>query len=431
MIKICPKHSIQETLVFDEIGRDKSLSHRAIIFALLADTPTYIHHCLDAQDTLATLHIAHQLGAEMQRQGHTLIITPPTSKCLASDVNLQCHNSGTTMRLYMGLLSGFDGNRFYFDGDSSLQKRPMQRIRDFLEPMGAVFADGSTPLYPPFCLQGSKLSALHHISPISSAQSKSAFILAALQAQGTSFYSEPYKSRDHSERLLLAMGAQIKITQNTGYQLTIHPLRHKLRSLDFEIPNDPSSVFFFIVACLISPKSHCIFTNVLLNPTRIYALSILKQMGANITWHTTSSQIEEIGTIEVRSSTLSATTLNSQIAWCIDEIPALCIAFACANGESIIRNAGELRIKESDRLASIAHNLQALGIQVEEYDDGLKITGGEFQQNAKLQSFGDHRIAMAFSLVGIKTQVWIENTECVNISLPNFYQILEHFVELQ
>lgn len=403
------------------IAPDKSLSHRSVIFSFLTQGKSQIKNFLSSQDTFATKKIAQALGASIQESRGELLISPPCK--IPQKANLQCLNSGTSMRLYAGLLSAKEGI-FCFDGDMSLRKRPMERIRNPLEKMGAEFSSS----FAPFSLKGySSLKGIAFQSPIASAQVKSAFILSALQAQNPSLYFESTLSRDHSERFLSFLGAEI-LLKNEGISIT--PLDSPLPCYEIEIPNDPSSMIFFVIACLISPQMQLKISKVLLNPTRIYALEVLKQMGAKISYAVKQSGIEEVGEIEVCSSELKGVEVSSNIAWLIDEIPALSIAFACAKGRSKITNAKELRVKESDRISSVISNLAQLGIEAIEFEDGFEVFGGEFQKG-KIQSYGDHRIAMSFALVGMRAEVEIDEVECINVSFPKFFEYFRNFAQIK
>lgn len=415
-----PKADTPNSLEFELIAPDKSLSHRGIIFSFLTQGTSELEGFLDSQDTRATLMIAQKLGADIQIKKQKLYITPPKKIC--PNQKLNCLNSGTTMRLFSGLLSAQDGE-FFFDGDTSLRKRPMQRIKTPLELMGASLSSS----YAPFILRGNSLNGIHYHSPIASAQVKSAFILASLQAMGKSTYSEDEPSRDHTERFLSNLGADLKF-QNC--KIHIAPLQNLLPSYKLKIPNDPSSIMFLIVACLISKNTEIKINQVLLNPTRIHALEILKKMGANINYEVLEENLEKIGCVYVKSSPLKGIEVSSSIASFIDEIPALSIAFACAEGKSQIKNAQELRFKESDRISSIVWNLRQLGIEAQEFKDGFEVLGGDFTEGA-IQSFGDHRIAMSFALAGIRTKVEIQDTQCIEISFPNFFNVLKSFVNFK
>ena len=418
---LSPKANPPKSLEWGEISSDKSLSHRGVIFSFLAQGECEIEHFLRSQDTLATLQIAKNLGARVIEDSQKISITPP--KQIAPKAQIPCQNSGTAMRLYAGLLSGV-GGRYSFSGDESLSSRPMQRIKTPLELMGAKM---SSP-YAPFELVGSEnLRGIKYTSPISSAQVKSAFILASLLAQSPSELAEPFLSRDHSERFLSFLNAPIEIGKES---IKISPLSHPLQRFSIQIPNDPSSLIFFIIACLIADNQEMSFGNVLLNPTRIEAFEVLKRMGARLEYKITQERFEPIGEVRVSSSKLRGVEVSERISWLIDELPALSIAFACASGESRVRGAKELRSKECDRIKAVVENLKTLGIQAYELDDGFGVVGGEFV-GGRVPSFGDHRIAMSFSLVGVKKRVEIVGSECVDISFPRFYEFLAKIVEVE
>lgn len=420
MIALFPKSNPPSCLVFEKIAFDKSLSHRSVIFSFLCEGVCEVENFLSSKDTLATLEIAQKLGAKVSFVGEGgLLIEAP--KKLNSHLILDCKNSGTSMRLYAGLLAG-RGGEYELIGDESLSRRPMKRIVTPLCMLGGKVSGE----YPPLrILPSENLMGCKYHSPIASAQVKGAFTLLALQASGESEFVEPSLSRDHSERFLQDLGAPI---QKEGYSLRIGPLSYKLPKYKIKIPNDPSSVIFFVVAVLISKNISATFKNVMLNPTRIYAFEVLKQMGGKLSYEVKSSGIEEVGELSVSSSELRGVEVSENIAWLVDEIPALSIAMACAKGGSKIVNAEELRYKESDRIACIAKNLMRLGIEVEELQDGLVIQGGEFVSN-EVESFGDHRIAMSFALVGVRVPVRLKGEECVDISFPHFFELLNYFVD--
>lgn len=420
-MRIAPKSSLKLSKSYKHIAQDKSLSHRSVIFSFLTQGECEIEEFLRAEDTLSTLEIAKTLGARVLESEGKILICSPLS--IPKKATLQCNNAGTAMRLYAGLLSSKEGGEYLFLGDESLSKRPMDRIKTPLEKMGATFSSCTAP----FVLKGSKLQGGCYISPIASAQVKGAFILASLFAQGKSTYIEPELSRDHTERFLSSLGAQI---QREKEEINITPLASPLLPYKICIPNDPSSVIFFVIACLIGKNTYAEFENVLLNPTRIEAFEVLKQMGAKINYQITSEKIEPIGVLSVASSSLRATKIEKNIAWLIDEIPALSIAFACAQGESEVRGASELRVKESNRIKAIVENLNSLGIEAYELEDGLRVRGGEFR-SAEVRSYGDHRIAMSFALAGIRVPIELKEVECVKISFPHFFEILSEYAEVE
>ncbi|MDD4855323.1 MAG: 3-phosphoshikimate 1-carboxyvinyltransferase, partial [Sulfuricurvum sp.] len=272
----------------------------------------------------------------------------------------------------------------------------------------------------PLSIRGASLQAFEYESKIASAQVKSAMILAALHSDGVCTFSESELSRDHTERMLLGMGAHIEVN---GLETKVWPLEKPLNPLNIRVPADPSSAFFFAVAAAITPDSTVIIEGVTLNPTRIEAFKVLERMGANVTYTLTSEKYEPIGDITVKYAPLKAVIVEENISWLIDELPALSIAMACAQGKSIIKNAEELRVKESDRIKTVVDNLNLCGIETEEYPDGYAVIGGELKR-AYIKSYGDHRIAMSFLIAGLRCGMMVEDVECINTSFPNFFELL-------
>lgn len=408
-------------ITIDSIASDKSISHRCAMFSLLSDQPSHIENFLLGEDTLDSLNIAQKLGATVKRNGSSVEIIPPTNLEEPDDV-LDCGNAGTGMRLYAGLLAGIEGS-FVLTGDKYLRKRPMKRVADPLRAVGAKIDGRENGNLAPLHIRGGALQPFKYHSPIDSAQVKSALILAALQAKEASFYKEDLLSRDHTERMLNGMGADIS-TQDDGW-IKIEPLHgKKLKPLNITVPTDPSSAFFFAVAAAITPNSKVTLKNVTLNPTRIGAYEILKQMGAKVQFNQTQNIYEPLGDIVVEHAALHAVTVEENIAWLIDELPALSIAFACAEGTSVVKNAKELRVKESDRIDTVVKGLQSCGINYTEYEDGYTVTGGTLKKGT-INSHGDHRIAMSFAIGGLLSGMEIEDAQCIETSFPNFIQILE------
>jgi len=409
-----------------DIAPDKSISHRAAMFALLSDRPSHVHNFLLGEDTLNTLHIVEQLGATVERNAGEVTITPPEHFQEPDDV-LDCGNAGTGMRLFCGLLSGIEGS-FVLTGDRYLRGRPMNRVVKPLRSIGARIDGREAGNLAPLHIRGGAMEAFAYDSPIDSAQVKSALILAALRGSGVSRYHESLLSRDHTERMLRGMGADVRTAADGWIEVT--PLKAPLDPLDITVPADPSSGFFFAVAAAIVPGSEVTIQNVSLNPTRIEAYRILSKMGAKIEYKVTEDRYEPIGDIHIAyNGTLRATDVSENIAWLIDELPALAIAMAVAEGRSIVRNAAELRVKESDRIASVLHGLEKSGIVTEEFDDGYAITGGQLKP-ATVESFGDHRIAMSFSIAGLVCGMAVEDTACVDTSFPNFYALLRQITKV-
>ncbi len=385
------------------------------------------------EDCLSSLEIAQNLGAKVENTAkNSFKITPPTAIKEPNKI-LNCNNSGTSMRLYSGLLSSQKG-LFVLSGDNSLNSRPMKRIIEPLKAFEARILGREDNHFAPLVIVGSPLKACHYESPIASAQVKSAFILSALQAQGVSVYKESELSRNHTEIMLKSLGAKI---HNQDGVLMISPLEKPLEAFDFTIANDPSSAFFFALACAITPKSRLLLKNVLLNPTRIEAFEALKKMGASIEYAIQSKDLEMIGDIYIEHAPLKAITIDQNTASLIDEIPALSIAMLFAKGKSMVKNAKDLRAKESDRIKAVISNFKALGIECEEFEDGFYIEGLEDISPLKqhlsqkkpplIKSFNDHRIAMSFAILTLALPLEIDNLECANISFPQFKHLLNLF----
>ncbi len=412
------------SLRIDDIAPDKSISHRSAMFSMLADGVSVVENFLRAEDTLNTLQIIRHLGAKVEDDGKVLRISSEGIK--ESFEVLDCGNSGTGMRLFCGLLSSAQGH-FVLTGDKYLRSRPMKRVTQPLRSIGAKIDGRNDGDLAPLCIRGGELKAFSYESQIASAQVKSALILAALHADGECRYKENELSRDHTERMLKGMGAQIETDENLV--TTIQPLQGPLKPLHIRVPADPSSAFFFAVAASIVEGSDVVLEGVTLNPTRIEAFYALKRMGADITFELKEDKYEPIGDIHVRFASLEAIEVSERISWLIDELPALAVAMACAKGRSVVKNAKELRVKESDRIATVVSGLRACGIEVEEFEDGYAIQGGELQKG-KIASHGDHRIAMSFLIAGLKCGMEVEDVECIDTSFPNFFTLLEQIAQV-
>jgi 3-phosphoshikimate 1-carboxyvinyltransferase len=406
-------------VVIDNIASDKSISHRCAMFSLLSDQTSVIKNFLTAEDTLNTLSIVEQLGASVQRDGALVKITP--TKQLKEPKNvLDCGNSGTAMRLFCGLLSSIEG-AFVLVGDKYLHERPMKRVAEPLRSIGAKIDGREDGNKAPLFIRGATLQAFNYVSPVDSAQVKSAMILAALRAKDICTYKENELTRDHTERMLKGMGANIA-TNKEGF-IEIHPLKQALKPLEITVPTDPSSAFFFAVAAAITPNSSVTIKNVTLNPTRIEAYRVLQRMGVDVQLIEKQNVYEPIGDIIVTHQELHGVSVEKNISWLIDELPALSIAMALAKGTSRVRNAKELRVKESDRISSVLSNLKRCGVLFDEFEDGYDIQGGTLQKS-NIDSFGDHRIAMSFAIAGLHCGMQIEDTQCILTSFPNFSEIL-------
>ena len=424
ILKVSPKESFNVELA--DIASDKSISHRCAIFSLFSDKCSSIKNYLRAEDTLSTLHIVSMLGAKIEDSGDVIKITPPESIKEPLGI-LDCGNAGTAIRLLLGFLCTCKGF-FVLSGDKYLNSRPMKRVVEPLRDIGALIDGRCNGEFAPLCVRGNdRLEPFVYESKIASAQVKTAMILAALRAKNSSIYKEPILSRNHSEKMLSAMGADIKVQDG---KILINPLKRKLKPLEIEVPNDPSSGFFFAVAAAITKDSKVRLKNILLNKTRIEAYKILEKMGADIEFIKTNSKYEDIGDIIIKYAPLKGVEICDNIAWLIDELPALSIAFAVARGKSIVKNAKELRVKESDRIATVVANLKKCGIKATEFEDGYEVEGGVLK-SASINSYGDHRIAMSFAIAGLLKPMYIEDTQCINTSFPNFFELLSKITNVE
>lgn len=412
------------TLKCDQIAPDKSISHRCAMFSLLAKGESVIENFLRAEDTLNTLQIVKDLGATVIDDGRVIRIS---SEGIREPFDiLDCGNSGTGMRLFCGLLASAKGH-FVLTGDEYLKRRPMKRVTQPLRDIGAFLDGREEGNLAPLSIRGGSLKAFDYQSKIASAQVKSAMILAALSADGECRYSEPELSRDHTERMLKGMGAELEVE---GLTTKITPLKGLLEPLHIRVPADPSSAFFFAVAAAITPGSEVLIEGVTFNPTRIEAFKALERMGTQISYELKEEKYEPTGNIRVTYAPLKAITVEENISWLIDELPALSIAFACAEGVSRVKNAEELRVKESDRISSVVTNLNHCDITTEEFEDGYSVRGGVLQP-ALINSYGDHRIAMSFAIAGLKCGMKIEDVECIQTSFPNFFDILSQITRVE
>ncbi len=408
-------------IVIDNIASDKSISHRCAMFSLLSNETSHIKNFLTAEDTLNTLSIVEQLGANITRNGSDVTITPKGELKEPENV-LDCGNSGTAMRLFCGFLASIDGS-FVLVGDKYLHARPMKRVADPLRSIGAKIDGREDGNKAPLFIRGVKeLKPFVYNSPVDSAQVKSAMILAALRANGISKYKENELTRDHTERMLKGMGATLE-NDEEGY-IHIHPLKGALKPLNITVPTDPSSAFFFALAAAITPKAKITIKNVTLNPTRVGAYEVLKRMGVKVEFIEKENIYEPIGDIIVENDQLNGVEVSENISWLIDELPALSIAMSLAKGKSKVSNASELRVKESDRIASVVNNLKLCGVEFTEFEDGYEIIGGTMKK-ANINSHGDHRIAMSFAIAGLNCGMDIEDVDCILTSFPNFKEILD------
>ena len=416
-----PSESLKGSI---KVPGDKSISHRSIMLGSIANGVTNVSGFLEGEDTLATLNAFKDMGVKIEREGSNVVINGVGMNGLRPSLKpLNLGNSGTSIRLMTGLLSAqsFDS---MLCGDESLSKRPMARIIDPLREMGAIIK--SSDSMPPLSISGNqKLSALKYTLPVASAQIKSCLLLAGLYADGETCITENETTRDHTERMLKGFGYQVtsssgKVSLTGGGQL---------QACDIEVPSDISSAAFFIVAASIAKNADITLEAVNINPTRTGVIEILKLMGANIELNNQREEAGElVSDIRVCSSSLKGITIPKELVpLAIDEFPAIFIAASCAHGETLLTDARELRVKESDRIQVMADGLLSLGIENEVLEDGIRIKGGEFQkQTSIIKSHHDHRISMAFAIASARSnfELDIEGVDNVKTSFPNFVELV-------
>ena len=406
-----------------KVPGDKSISHRSIMLGSIANGVTNVSGFLEGEDTLATLNAFKDMGVKIEREGSNVTINGVGMNGLKPSLNpLNLGNSGTSIRLMSGLLSAqsFDS---MLCGDESLSKRPMARIIDPLSKMGAIIKSSNS--MPPLSISGNqKLSASKYTLPVASAQIKSCLLLAGLYADGETCITENATTRDHTERMLKGFGYQV--TSSSG-QVSLTG-GGQLQACDIEVPSDISSAAFFIVAASIANNADITLEAVNINPTRTGVIEILKLMGANIELNNQREEAGElVADIRVFSSSLKGITIPEELVpLAIDEFPAIFIAASCANGETLLTGARELRVKESDRIQVMSDGLSSLGIKTEVLEDGIRIEGGEFQkQTSIIKSHHDHRISMAFAIASVRSnyELDIEGVDNVKTSFPNFVEL--------
>jgi len=406
---------------------DKSISHRAIMFASIAKGVSRIKNFLWAKDPLSSLNAMRLLGVEIKVTDSEIIVYGKGLHSLSEPENvIDCGNSGTTIRLLTGILAG-QSFLSILTGDDSLRQRPMKRIIEPLRLMGADIRGRAEDRFPPVVIKGGNLKGINYKMPVASAQVKSAILLAGVYAEVETSVTEPHKSRDHTERMLKTMGVDLSVKENT---VKIIPPADKLSSFDIAIPNDFSSAAFFIGGACIVPDSEILIKNVCLNETRTGFLEVLKTMGATIEILNIREQAgEPVGDILVKTATeLKATTVKGEIIpRLIDEFPILCVVATQAEGTTLIKDAKDLRAKESDRIKAMTTELRKMGVPVKEFEDGVEIKGPCELKSAEVYSYNDHRIAMALSIAGLiaEGETVIKDSDCVDISFPHFYNLLE------
>ncbi len=404
---------------------DKSISHRALMLAALTNGECIVYNLAQGQDVETTRQCLAVCGIDSTREGNSIRIIGGTLINPAND--LDCGNSGTTARLLLGLLAG-QGITARFTGDDSLSKRPMGRVITPLTQMGAKIESERGHL--PLALHSRKLAGISYRPPVASAQVKSAILLAGLGAIGTTTVSENLPTRDHTEKMLMAIGAEIEIGEA---HTALQRLDGELQTFEMSVPGDPSTAAFFAVAAAGLPDSELILKQVSLNPRRLGLYSMLERMGAIVVYLQTDQILGEPGgDIKIQSRPLQGVTITAQdIPGMIDELPVLAVLATQAEGVTEISGAGELRVKESDRISALYQNLKRLGAQVEEHADGLTIAGPSRLKGGSVRSFGDHRIAMAMKIAGLFTTdpISIDGSACIIISAPEFDDMLNQVLK--
>src|ERR1043166_3471468 len=422
-IKRAPRIDLEIT-----VPGDKSISHRAVIVAALSNGVCALHGFLPSEDCMHTVNAMRALGIKIEQPEPTKLVIHGKRRVLtAPGQEINCGNSGTTMRLLAGLLAGqkFESRLV---GDPSLSKRPMDRVIAPLCEMGAsVVAEGPDGT-PPLRIQGGSLRGSQYRPSVASAQVKGALLLAGLFAKGKTTVEEPVPTRNHMEKML----NYFLVRTTTEGDGTVSVFGEQVpESRDFDIPGDISSAAFWLVAAAAQRRGHLLIRDVGLNDTRTALLGVLLRMGAQVREAVEDvDQIEPRGIVEVTGFPLKGTVIQGkEVPQLIDELPILAVAGALADGKTVIRHAEELRVKETDRIAAIAHNLRAMGVQVAEMSDGLEILGPAPLHGVRVPSFGDHRIAMAFAIAGLFAdgETVIQDAECIRESYPGFEAVLEEF----
>ncbi|MCX6012026.1 MAG: 3-phosphoshikimate 1-carboxyvinyltransferase [Chloroflexi bacterium] len=403
---------------------DKSISHRSIILNALAKGTAQVSNYSPSEDFYSSMNCLEALGVDFRKEDESLIVTGAGGKFREPEDVLSADNSATTMRLMTGILAA-QPFLSVITGDASLRARPMDRVIQPLRLMGAQIWGRSNDKLAPLVVRGTLLHGIEYTLPVASAQLKSALILAALFAQGKTAIIEPAESRDHTERMLVAMGA--KLVKN-GRKITVSPINGYLSTIDVKVPADISAAAFWLVAGTIHPDAHIKLLNVGINPTRSGIIDVLKKMGAKIKIENERIEGgEPVADLSVKSSNLSGIEISGDlIPRLIDEIPVIAVAAATAKGTTTVRNAEELRVKESDRISSTVKELTKLGVDITELSDGFIINGKGSLKGARCNSHGDHRLAMALGIAGLITEgeLSIYNAQVVRISYPEFWNDL-------
>ncbi|MBT2639097.1 3-phosphoshikimate 1-carboxyvinyltransferase [Bacillus sp. ISL-39] len=407
-----------------KVPGDKSISHRAVMFGSIADGVTRIENFLPGEDCLSTISCFRQLGVEIVQNGSNVTVTGKGTDGLSQpEETLYVGNSGTTIRLMMGILSGLPF-KSTLEGDESIARRPMTRVTLPLGKMGASITGRNNGEFTPLTVEGQKLNGITYELPVASAQVKSAILLAGLQAEGETVVVEPVKTRDHTERMIKQFGGQVERRENavkvTGGQM--------LKGTAINVPGDISSAAFFLVAAAVVPGSDIILRNVGLNPTRTGIIDVLRAMGADFVVEPyEGDSAEPAGDIRMKHSELRGTIIEGDlIPRLIDEIPVIALLATQAKGLTVIKDAGELKVKETNRIDTVVNELKKLGVDIEATDDGMIIQGSQSLDGGTVSAHGDHRIGMMLSIAALlcKSEVILEQSEAVAVSYPDFFDDL-------
>ncbi|QOH66719.1 3-phosphoshikimate 1-carboxyvinyltransferase [Bacillus amyloliquefaciens] len=412
------------------IPGDKSISHRSVMFGALAEGTTTVKNFLPGADCLSTIACFRKMGVSIEQNGSDVTIYGKGIDALCEpDSLLDVGNSGTTIRLMLGILAGRPFHSTVA-GDESIAKRPMKRVTEPLKQMGAAIDGRADGGFTPLSVRGGQLKGIDYVSPVASAQIKSAVLLAGLQAEGTTTVTEPHKSRDHTERMLNAFGAELAETETsasiTGGQ--------KLRGADIFVPGDISSAAFFLAAGAVVPGSRIVLKNVGLNPTRTGMIDVLKQMGASLeVIPSEADSAEPYGDLVIETSDLKAAEIGGEIIpRLIDEIPIIALLATQAEGTTVIKDAAELKVKETNRIDTVVSELRKIGADIEPTEDGMKIHGKKtLAGGADVSSHGDHRIGMMLGIASCLTEepIDIRDTEAIHVSYPTFFEHLDQLAK--
>ncbi|MDE8562354.1 3-phosphoshikimate 1-carboxyvinyltransferase [Anoxybacillus rupiensis] len=410
-----------------EVPGDKSISHRAVMLGAIARGTTTIAHFLTGEDCLSTIDCFRKMGVDIAQNGTDVVVKGNgIAGLLEPQEILNVGNSGTTTRLLLGILAGCSFHACLI-GDESIAKRPMKRVTEPLRMMGARIDGRDGGNYTPISIRGGSLQPIHYTSPVASAQVKSAILLAGLMADGTTTVTEPIKSRDHTERMVRLFGGEV-ITNGLSVSVTG---KQQLRGADIYVPGDISSAAFFLVAGAIVPNSEIVLKNVGLNPTRTGIIDVLQQMGADLTIENIrNEETEPLGDITIRTSKLKAVEIGGAlIPRLIDEIPIIALLATQAEGTTVIKDASELKVKETNRIDTVVSELRKLGAEIEATEDGMRIHGKTAlkAKEAIVDSYGDHRIGMMLAIAACITEgtVSLKHSEAIAVSYPTFFEHLQ------